>query len=138
MDEIFRAALAEAVEEVTVLNKTFSVLRNPGITELAAAARGKSLRGLVDQATGDTYWWAASVAIHPSVARSLGLSGDVYANDGTARLELRGKVLAIISGWVTAVRSPSLRHLLARGIGVKYGRETIDFDAYIARMEKPV
>lgn len=127
--------LTEGVEEVSVFNKPVQVLRNPQAAQLLAQAKRKTLRGLIDPISGDTFWWSASAAIHPSVALALGL-GDIHSGDSeVSRLEMRGNAIYIISKAATASESTKFRHLVRRDIGIRWQKSVISFDDYMSRIQ---
>jgi hypothetical protein len=119
-----------SVETIRSMGHTIPVFRNPSPDVLLNAAKRKTMRGLVDSQTGDTYWWPASMTIHVGAASALGLSKDCYEPSGNARLEMHGNILKIISGIKTAIKSASLRYL-SKDIGIKYGSYIGDFDGCI-------
>lgn len=127
--------LVEGVEEVTVLGKTIQVFRNPSAAALLAAATRKSMRGLVDAKTGDTYWWNASLQIHPVVEKALGIRDTAtpwYHDGANARVILKGKALDVIDNSRTVVASASIHALAQGGLRIKRGihGETISLEEF--------
>ena len=126
-----RVSLDESAETVTVMGRSFAVLRNPTVAALLEASRRKSMRGLIEASTGDCYWWPASLAIHCSVAAKLGLSGDIFGPNGNAALQLKGKTLQVDSGWRTMIRSEPMLYMIEHGgISISYQRKAISFTQY--------